>query len=697
MRKLPLIIFSFISLLLFQRVIAQPDSSRIDAGQLYLDKQLTQGIRIKGADLEKMPFTNLADALSAWSYGSYMQPENIVYVVDGNPLADANAYSIHDIEEVFLVQDASVSLNTAVPYGEGFTASPHSGQVIIALVRTRRGARPGLGLSLSAKAGVTGLPNARTSVYQQYYAGISRSAGKLDYGFSFDHVHDVWPESKGEQVTMRTPFNMDRQRINGWMSWHPDTHNAVEVHANFVWQSMDSSSTRPYFSNELLDATGHETQNLFTPWARWHGSWGGFTQDLQAGYVAGLHQSRFSAAEENATNTFYGQRTDGKGVQHTDHVFVRERVGYRLSAGDWVFEPAVNGSYEHVTDRYTYVQVFSDAINVPTSWINSAWQKGHIWLLTPSLDIHYKKALDLQGGITANLSPRQSGISYTKIVRVFPFASLGLDLLQLGRSGSKSSLKLFGSYAQRTAWSTADFTLNDLNGNNAVNYGMPVLTTVYYKSVVSPFQVPNSPDFWIWHTGASYTTASDRVQVSYSFERRNLYAALAMENTGGGFSYVQLNWLSSRHYLGIDGTIISTPGLSWRSGLHGAIWSNRAQSDLSNSASASLHLIGDNLPLTHYTSVTGGWTNRLVSGPLSFGLDMVYHIHQPVADDGVVSTGYHSENYFSVGNVYASYRLSMTGSKSLEFFVNARDVPQNNDGMVADRRWFMGAGGKLSL
>src|ERR1700749_4436447 len=78
--------------------VAQQDSSRLDAGYRTLDRNATQTISIKGADLEKMPFANLSDAIGAWLLGVYTQPGNFQYVVDGNPVADVNAYAIQDIE-----------------------------------------------------------------------------------------------------------------------------------------------------------------------------------------------------------------------------------------------------------------------------------------------------------------------------------------------------------------------------------------------------------------------------------------------------------------------------------------------------------------------------------------------------------------------------------------------------------------------
>jgi len=52
--------------------VAQYDSSRLDAGYLSFRKEFTQTIIVKGADLEKMPFANLSDALSAWLFGAFV-------------------------------------------------------------------------------------------------------------------------------------------------------------------------------------------------------------------------------------------------------------------------------------------------------------------------------------------------------------------------------------------------------------------------------------------------------------------------------------------------------------------------------------------------------------------------------------------------------------------------------------------------
>src|SRR5579871_5233248 len=85
---------------------AQQDSSRYDIGYTTLNASFTQHLTIRGEELQKMPFVNLADAVRAWLYGKYTQPATVAYVVDGNPVIDANIYPIYDIEEVTLINNA---------------------------------------------------------------------------------------------------------------------------------------------------------------------------------------------------------------------------------------------------------------------------------------------------------------------------------------------------------------------------------------------------------------------------------------------------------------------------------------------------------------------------------------------------------------------------------------------------------------
>jgi len=61
-----------------------------------------------------MPFSQLTMALNAWLHGIQAHSARVNYVVDGNLMQDINAYSIYDVEEITLVQNALVQLNGAL-------------------------------------------------------------------------------------------------------------------------------------------------------------------------------------------------------------------------------------------------------------------------------------------------------------------------------------------------------------------------------------------------------------------------------------------------------------------------------------------------------------------------------------------------------------------------------------------------------
>src|ERR1700759_3345553 len=149
--------FTLLSLLLLSfSAYAQNDSTRLDLGGIVLKKAFTQHISIKGEDLEKMPFSNLAEAINVWLYGDYSTTFNLVYVVDGNEVSDVNTYDVHDIEEVVFVQHAAALMGTG------------GNQRQIVLVTTRKGTGK-FGLRGAAQAMLVHTKGASTDVFHQYY------------------------------------------------------------------------------------------------------------------------------------------------------------------------------------------------------------------------------------------------------------------------------------------------------------------------------------------------------------------------------------------------------------------------------------------------------------------------------------------------------------------------------------------------
>src|SRR5579863_5887032 len=275
-----------------QRSIAQQDTTHLDVGYLTLNKEFTQLISIKGADLQKMPFMNLSDAISAWLYGAYTQGL-VQYVVDGNPVADVNAYSVFDVEEVVLVQTAAALIGTA------------PGQTEIVLIRTKRGMGP-RGIAVAAQTGLISQAGpSRSRFFHNYYAGAYENLGKFSYGVSANYIRDAIPYDAFEG-TVATPPNWQRWRFNGYFDWRPDANNRIEVTMNYTTQKL-GGLMNPNSGQDLVygyDETGY--QHYLTPHLDWRGEWvKGLTNDLQATYLRSQLSTNVAQLRSvGATDTF---------------------------------------------------------------------------------------------------------------------------------------------------------------------------------------------------------------------------------------------------------------------------------------------------------------------------------------------------------------------------------------------------------
>ncbi|HLZ88917.1 MAG TPA: hypothetical protein VKQ52_16795, partial [Puia sp.] len=258
-------------------LFAQKDSSYYDLGYTTLDKRFTQSITVKGSDLEKMPFVNLGDAIGAWFYGSYTEPGMVIYIVDGNPVSDVNTYSIFDIEEVTLVQNAAALVGTA------------GSQQEVVLVKTKRG-NGGRGLLAAGQLGLVdgngGGVKTNTSLYHHYYLGVYANKEKMSYGISADWVRDIEPVTKDSRTEVRTPFNLQRWRLNGYFNWRPDSRNSIDVVMGYAPQRIAEDVTGKT-SPTMQELSNNAHAHVLSPQVRWHSELpAGFTNDLQGTYLA---------------------------------------------------------------------------------------------------------------------------------------------------------------------------------------------------------------------------------------------------------------------------------------------------------------------------------------------------------------------------------------------------------------------------
>lgn len=90
--------------------------------------KILQTVTIRGSYLQKIPFGTLSEVIAPWLQGTMNSKSHLVFVVDGNLVNDVNAWSIYDIEEITLVQNAMVQVNGAI------------NQQQLVLVKTKRNA-----------------------------------------------------------------------------------------------------------------------------------------------------------------------------------------------------------------------------------------------------------------------------------------------------------------------------------------------------------------------------------------------------------------------------------------------------------------------------------------------------------------------------------------------------------------------------
>jgi len=695
MRKIALALCSLLTCTL---VFAQNDSSRLDAGSLVLKRNFTQHISIKGEDLEKMPFSNLADAINVWISGSYTISRNLIYVVDGNIISDVSAYSIHDIEEVVFLQNASVLTGTA------------AGQQEMVLITTRNSRNKGIdrpALRAASQTSLLNSPGSNLESYYHNYAGLDATFNKISVGVSGDYLQDVAPMPRRTDYDAVLPYTMDRWRLNGNFIWRPDTKNTVEVRVGYADQKLDSAQNYIPAGHNVLNYNerSHEVDKQLTSWARWRGEWlPGFRNDLQVGYIRLRQQGSYSYLGSITDSASYDSRQAG-GDYHIHHIYVRDRLSYTLHARDWTFEPALNASYQYLNQAYAQAfieQTGSLPGGGPVNSIATQGQSYKLYVLTPTLDITYKQLLNIQGGIVANVSHKSSaGIM---LPRTSAFGSIAIDVLRIDGVKRGNSLKLFGSYAQRSAYYVTDFSLNDIGDANAP-FKYPITTQTvtgsYYTGgtiVVGPFSNVSIPKYWVWETGARWAVLKGRLQIDYNFERRNLSNLGYVITPGGILTYYFIDWTSTQHRIGVSARLIDKGDVTWQTGLNTTVL--RMKVEPNQQAYLDPSFTGDHYPGNNKPSFTGGWTNRIQCHRVSAGVDLLYHFsgENIVANPVSRMTTYSRDNAWLAQNIYVGYKIALPEKMGLELYVDSRGLVRGgNTSYMASPSRYYGVGGKFTL
>ena len=666
-----------------------------DLGYLHLNKAFTQAITIKGSDLEKMPFTHLSDVIGVWTYGAYTGRGTVTYLVDGLPVGDVNGYSIYDIDEIVLVQNASALVNTG------------GAQQEIVLVKTKRG-KGQRGMTVAGKTGLvnsdTGSMRGRMRWYHDYYAGGWVNTGKWSMGLSGDYQRDVWPTAIGTTVT---PYNLQRWRMNGYLVFRPDSRNEVEAGVNFVPQRMEYEADS-VFKGVKIDGWSKASQTYWLPRLCWRSEWlPGLRNELEGRYLSSKYGERDFSDSRNTAYGIEDKQFDYDTVSASE-VIVRDALHYNLTFGSWRIRPGFTAIYQYQKYRIGTFEVDSEYVtgSLPYWRFSGAtgWDKGHFFTLTPALDISYREVLDVQGGMLRYDLPHQAPGEK----RVFPFVTGTVDVLRAMNAGAGSSLRLYGSYAERLWISPEESALKgyerltDLSdggaffGPTGVGGGSAVLSggIVAYNA----FRIDTVP-YWVWEAGAGVSGDGGRVSVDYTFERRNIYKqVLVPQPYGGGLAYIPVypSGPSNLHHVTVQVRAGRKEKWEWRTALQVTLLTNKLNPSGLRIYEAGV--AGDKSP--DPMSWTGGWVNRVRVGRLAMGLDLLWHSGETSIQ--LNAYGYYGAdtiklNSFVMPQIYVGYRIPLSGEGSMELFAEGRGLIRSNRQDLADDRRYYTLGARLGL
>jgi hypothetical protein len=273
--------------------------------------------------------------------------------------------------------------------------------------------------------------------------------------------------------------------------------------------------------------------------------------------------------------------------------------------------------------------------------------------------------------------------------RVFPFATVSIDVLKLYNPENTSSLQLFGSYAQTDNFGDQAYTQQDFNPDYDFFSAYPTAYSV--RSVDS--------SFWIWQAGANLQLLNKRIGVQYNFERRNYTTEVALSMPGTVLNYVMIypDIISSTHYIRVTGEIMRKPILSWFSGITMTSIKSKASLESINGTPFPGHYVGTAATgdfNSDHTSWTGGWVNRFTYKKLSAGLDLLYYFSPDIYGLVGPDTKAHA---VSLQNIYVGYQVDLKGTKGLEVYADCRGLAQHSWYKISEPRKYYGLGVKASL
>lgn len=669
---------------------AQSDTTIHEVGRVNLPKKFTQSVTIKATELEKIPFTNISDVITTWLYGYYGDRKSYVYVVDGLLNTDVNAFSIFDIDEITMVQNAAVYINGALP-----------GQVLL-LVKTKRNTKPGTGVMVS---GQTNLVNQRntypgstvkstTNVYNHYYLGAYKNSGAVSAGISASFQHNPYPlfvSPLGDR-----PYNINRFKFNGYLTAKLGNSNLLNITAGYVPQSDDMKIATWSIIQQggiinMYEGSGNQN-SLYANISLTSNLGGGFVNKLNVGYQSRkTNMSLFQKQEANQfiypttytiTNT---NKTDSS--SNAKSVIISDDLSYNFRIGKISIRPNVNFTYKNVTDNATRFIAGTSTQGGGQTYSNSreGIDKSSISLLTPSLTFNYADMVLLQGGFQKHLN--KDLYSRYKVDRLdaLPFVNLGVDALKIANvKNTRSSLMLSASYAKALGIIREPYLPLSDQIVGLVSNTYPYLPGTDIGKTFDQFQA-----------GLSYSILNGRLSFSYNHQLIKTSEPILFGQyyppAYTFYQYIVFDRKINLDRVEVNAEILNKGNFKWLSTLNASLIRSKLIDENKSLSPISLYQLTTNI-------VTGGFINRLTYNKVSAGLDVLYCFNQERYNgvvNGELQTGKY--NSFNLQNLYVGYNFKALKGKDIEVYANLRNMFMNPNSTITNNFRFYGLGFNAKL
>jgi len=684
--KLKLLNCLVLSLFAFATTVnAQSDTSNYDLGRLPLPKKFTQAVTIKAADLEKMPFTDLKDAINVYINGIYSAKQNYAYVIDGVLNTDINAYSIYDIDEITFIQNAATVLN-----GVDATRT-------LILVKTKKGGSEKSGVNV---AGQTNLVRAsstyqipagevkdkienNSTLYHQYYISGYVNTDNVKAGISADIQHNVFPQfTTQSNFFALNPVNSNRFKFNGYLAAKLGERNVLSVNAGYVPQ-RDAENQSVTSGQAVNNGSYYGSQNLYYTNVKLKTTTDVFVNTLSAGFqhlqsdghIAGHGYNSGKLVSETSEDT----------VSITKNYFIKDEINFHAKVGDFILEPNLNFIYRQYTDTSTF-KPLGQPVGLP-EYFNRYYHKQELALLTPSIAVNYADIAVLQGGVQALVAAGPPTISTRDNGAVLPFASLSVDVLRpFEVDSTEARLMLFGSYARNFNYGS------DLYGALLDGVFVGIGNGRNFTPKFDPYQIYNQ-----LQGGLTLSLLNNTLSFSYNYNLKRFSATQVTLYTDPSIVdvYSPANVRIELHRVGIEFNLASDADFKWRSNLNGTYIVLRDNNREINFAPDMLHLIYPGKPF-----ITGGFVNNLMYKNLFLDFSLLYALNQvqvqhPSSSSTVLITG--KNNSFDIQSIDLGYKIPTEQFKDLEVYANVRSLIQNNQSTIMERRKFFGGGFKIGF